>query len=221
MDSFYEYLFSLQDLKYKEFHQKLVNKEIIGIRTFKLKEIAKEISNKDYLNYINNCKHIYYEDTIIHGLVITYLKDDFNNIINLFDDFIPYIDNWATCDIVVSNFKIFKKNKEVGYKKVLEYINSNEEFKIRVGLVLLLDYYIEPDYLNKIFKICDEINNKDYYVLMAIAWLISICYIKYPNETYKYLLNNKLDNWTYNKTISKIIDSNRIKNKDEIKKLKR
>lgn len=220
MDKFYDYLFSLQDVKYKEFHQKLVKKEIIGIRTPKLKEIAKEISQKDYLEYINRCEHKYYEDTIIHGLVITYLKGDFNDIITLFDDFIFYIDNWATCDIVVSNFKVFKKNKEIGYKKIIEYVNSNEEFKIRVGLVLLLDYYVEPNYLKRIFNICDEISNKEYYVLMAIAWLISICYIKYPNETYSYLLDNKLDKWTYNKTISKIIESNRIKNKEEIKKLK-
>ena len=72
--------------------------------------------------------------------------------------------------------KIFKKNKEVGYKKIVEYVNSNNEFEIRVGLVLLLNYYIEPKYLNDIFKICDSINNKKYYCKMAIAWLISICY---------------------------------------------
>lgn len=220
MDDFYEKLYSLQDLKYKEFHQKLIKKEIIGIRTPKLKEIAKKISKHNYIEYINNCKHRYYEDTIIHGLIITYLNIDFNEIIALFDDFIPYIDNWATCDIVVSNFKIFKKNKEIGYKKIFEYVNSNNEFEIRVGLVLLLNYYIEPKYLNKIFAICDGIKNKEYYCEMAIAWLISICYIKYPNETYKYLLNNKLDKWTYNKTISKIVESNRVSNKEEIKKLK-
>ena len=92
-------------------------------------------------------------------MIITYLNSDFNEIIKLFDDFIPYIDNWATCDIVVGNFKIFKKNKEVGYKKIVEYVNSNNEFEIRVGLVLLLNYYIEPKYLNDIFKICDSINN--------------------------------------------------------------
>lgn len=220
MDDFYEKLYSLQDLKYKEFHQKLIKKEIIGIRTPKLKEIAKKISKHNYIEYINNCKHRYYEDTIIHGLIITYLNIDFNEIIALFDDFIPYIDNWATCDIVVCNFKIFKKNKEIGYKKIFEYVNSNNEFEIRVGLVLLLNYYIEPKYLNKIFAICDGIKNKEYYCEMAIAWLISICYIKYPNETYKYLLNNKLDKWTYNKTISKIVESNRVSNKEEIKKLK-
>ncbi len=220
MDNFYNKLYSLQDLKYKEFHQKLIKKEIIGIRTPKLKEIAKNISKHNYIEYINNCEHKYYEDTIIHGLIITYLNSDFNEIIKLFDDFIPYIDNWATCDIVVGNFKIFKKNKEVGYKKIVEYVNSNNEFEIRVGLVLLLNYYIEPKYLNDIFKICDSINNKKYYCKMAIAWLISICYIKYPTETYKYLLNNKLDKWTYNKAISKIVESNRISNKEEIKKLK-
>ena len=92
MDDFYEKLYSLHDLKYKEFHQKLIKKEIIGIRTPKLKEIAKKISKHNYIEYINNCKHRYYEDTIIHGLIITYLNIDFNEIIALFDDFIPYID---------------------------------------------------------------------------------------------------------------------------------
>jgi len=221
MDRFYSYLLSLQDREYQQFHQKLVKKEIIGIRTPKLKEIAKTIAKDDYISFIKLNKHLYYEDTIIHGLVITYLKGDFNEIIKLFDEFIPFIDNWATCDIVVANFKLFNKNKETGYKKILEYINSNKPFSIRVGLVLLLDYYIESKYLNKIFKICDQIDNKDYYVLMAIAWLISICYIKYPKETYNYLLNNNLDDWTYNKAISKIIESRRISNKDELRKLKR
>lgn len=223
---FIDYLYSLQDLKYQTFHSKLLkddNVNLIGIRVPILKEIAKEIAKGDYPSFIKNNTHKTYEENMIHGLVIGYVKEPFKDVLVLLDNFIPYNDNWAVNDTVCANMKVFKKNLDEGYQYILKLITSNETWKIRFGLVLLLDFYINETYLNDIFRICDNIKNKDYYVQMAVAWLISICFIKYQTDTYNYLLNNKLDTFTFNKTISKICDSYRVEKdiKVELKKIRR
>ncbi len=214
--SYNEFLLFLKqnaDLKYKSFHQKLLKNEnckLIGIRTPLLKDISKQISRGDYQSFIKYNCHSFYEEKIIHGLILGYIKND--NILTLIDDFIPYIDNWAINDIVCANLKFFKKI-DINYLK--KYISSSNPWEIRFGLVLLLNYYIYEDNLPFIFNICDNIKNDYYYVQMAIAWLISICYIKYPNITIKYIKQNNLNKFTFNKTISKICDSYRVSKQDK------
>ena len=213
---FLEYLYSLGDTKYQEFHSKLThNTNIIGIKVPILKDISKSIAKGNYLSFIKYVTSDTYEEWLIFGLIIGYSKIEFDDKLNLLDRYIIGIDNWASCDIVCANMKDFKKNKEVGYKYILKLIESNKCFSIRVGLVLLLDFYINKEYLEKIFNICDTIKTNEYYVKMAISWLISICYINYPDVTLKYLNNNKLDKFTYNKAIQKIIESTRINNEEK------
>lgn len=222
-NKFIDYLFTLEDLKYKEFHSKIIlSDNLIGIKTPILKMIAKNICKGDYKTFIKLNKHIYYEETIIHGLIIGYLKD-FKEIIDLLDEFIPYVNNWAINDIVCANMKIFKKNQEEGFNIIKKYIKTNNPFQIRIGIVLLLDFYINDKYIDEIFKIVNNIKNDNYYVKMANAWLLSICYIKYKEKTYEFLLNNNLDKFTFNKTISKICDSKRvdIKDKELLKKIRK
>ena len=222
-NKFINYLFTFEDIKYKEFHSKLIlSNNLIGIRTPMLKEIAKKISKGDYKTFIKLNKHEIYEEIIIHGLIIGYLSD-FNESLSLLDNFIPYVDNWAINDIVCANMKIFKKYQEIGFNKILNYIDSNNPFQIRIGIVLLLDFYINDKYIDKIFDIVDNIKNDNYYVRMANAWLLSICYIKYKEKTYNYLLNNDLDKFTFNKAISKICDSKRVdvKDKEKLKKIRK
>lgn len=221
---FLQYLFQIKDEQYASFHQNLVkNKEvkIIGIRTPILKELAKKIAKTDYLSFFKENKHQYYEEIILHGLVITYLKDDFQYTLSLFDEYISYINNWASCDIIVCNYKLFKKHLEEGFVKVNEYVHSSDSFKIRVGLVLLLTYYINENYIDKVLTIANHIHDEDYYVKMANAWLISVCLVKFYDKTILFLKNNKLDDWTHNKAIQKAIESYRIKDKEELRKLKR
>ena len=137
-------------------------------------------------------------------------------------EFIPYIDNWAVCDIFVAGLKI--KEKEKFYNFIQKYLENNKtEFEIRFGLVSLLDYYIDKEHIQEIFKITDKIKRDEYYIEMAIAWLISICYIKFPKETEEYLNNNKLSDFAYNKSIQKIIESTRVDEqvKNKLRKMKR
>lgn len=213
-NDFIKYLYSYQDKKYKEFNDKLFNEDInsIGIRMNNLKNIAKNL-DKDTISLF---KFQYYEEKMLYGLYIGYLKMPFKDILKEIDKFIIHNDNWAINDSTCSNLKIFKSNSEDGFIFINNYLKSNEPFKIRLSLVLLLDYYINEEYIDKILNICDNIRNDNYYVKMANAWLISMCYIKYQKKTYEFLLNNKLDTFTINKAISKIKDSYRVPKEEKI-----
>lgn len=221
---FINYLQSLGDTKYLSFHQKLLNDNLnlIGIRTPILKNIAKEIVKGNYQEFLKINKHNFYEEIVIHGLIIGYLKIPFKDVLHLLDNFLKYNTNWAINDIVCANLKIFKTNLNEGYNYVLKLINSNRPFDKRFGLVLLLDFYINDEYIDKILEIV-KIYDEDYYVKMAISWLISICYIKYPHKTKPLFENKQLNIWIHNKAIQKIIESYRINQneKNELKKLKR
>lgn len=220
-NKFIEYLFSLKDDEYKKFNQKIVKTDnIIGIRLPILKNIAKIIAKNDYLSFIKNNKHQYSEEIMLHGLVITYLKIDFNESIKLFDEYIKYIDSWATCDSVVMNYKIVSKNLDICLIKIKEYLKSDKPFIKRVGIVLLF-YYLNDDYIDEVLKLINSIKSDDYYVKMANAWLISICLVKYYDKTVKFLKSCQLDDWTYNKALQKAIESYRIKDKEILRKMKK
>ncbi len=220
-EEFINYLFSLQDKKYRDFHFKLLknnNIKLIGIKTPILKKIALSISKGNYLDFIKNNKHEYYEETLIHGLIIS----NTNNI-DLLNDYLKYIDNWAVNDIVASSMKYFKKNQENGFILIKDYISSKNNWVVRFGYVLLLNYYINDLYIDEIIELIKKCNNNDYYVKMAVAWLISICFIKYKDKTIKLFENNNLDKFIINKSISKINDSYRVNKLDKknIKKYRR
>ena len=219
-NKFIEYLFSLKDDEYQKFNQKIVKTDnIIGIRLPILKNIAKIIAKNDYLSFIKNNKHQYSEEIMLHGLVITYLKIDFNESIKLFDEYIKYIDSWATCDSVVMNYKIVSKNLDICLIKIKEYLKSDKPFVKRVGIVLLF-YYLNDDYIDEVLKLINSVKSEDYYVKMANAWLISICLVKYYDKTVKFLKSCQLDDWTYNKALQKAIESYRIKDKETLRKMK-
>lgn len=221
-------LLLLQDEKYKEFNSKLCpgTSNILGVRIPLIKKLAKEYKDeyiKDITSYILLDDEVYNEEVMLKGLLIGYLKKDINEIFSLLENFIPKINNWAICDTTVANLKIINNNKEKTLKFIEKYLKSNNEFEVRFALIVLLDYFIEKEYLNYIFTSVEKIKLDKYYVKMAIAWLLSICYIKYKEETLTFLNNTNLDKWTFNKTIQKIIESRRIndKEKEKLKKLKK
>ena len=216
-----EELFSMQDIKYKEFHSKLCpgTNNIIGIRVPLLKKYAKKLAKEDGKDFLDNPGNEYYEEILLQGLLIGTLKMSIEERLKYLEKFIPKIDNWAICDITCSSLKFIKQNKEIMWNFIQKYLKSDKEFEVRFAVIILLDYFIEEQYIDKIFKILDNIKQQDYYVKMAIAWLIQVAYIKQNKKTIEYLDNNKLDNWTYNKALQKIIESNRV-NKLEKEKIK-
>ena len=214
-NEFIEKLFELQDIKYKEFHSKnICDDNLIGVRVPELKKLAKLISHSNYENFFKQNKHFYYEENVVHGLVLGYLKIEFGDLKQYIDDFLQYINNWAVCDITVSNLKIFIKNKKAGFKEIKKYINDSNPWTNRFGYVLLLSYFVDDEHIEKIFSLINNYKD-DYYVKMAIAWLLSVCYIKQKEKTISYLKNYNLDDWTFNKTIQKIIESNRISKEEK------
>ncbi len=221
-----EELINLQDKKYKQFHSGLCPgiDNIIGIRVPVLRNYAKELLKQYEFKYLmKNIDDEYYEEIMLQGMLIGLAKEDFNTIMKYIKIFIPKIDNWAVCDVFCAGLKITKKNKEKMWEFIKTYLKSDKEFEIRFSVVMILDYYIEEEYLNQIFKIFNEIQNTEYYVQMAVAWAISICIIKYYNETLEYLKNAKLDNFTYNKALQKGIESYRItpEQKQILRKMKK
>lgn len=210
-------LYSLQDLKYKSFHSKLImSDKLIGVRTPDLKRIAKKIARSNYEEFFRYNKHELYEENLVHGLILGYLKLDYEALKPLVEEFMDYIDNWCVCDLTVANLKVYKKNKtkNIIFNDIKKYITDESVWVNRFGYVLLLNYFVEEEYISEIFKLCE--NYKDeYYVKMAIAWLISTCYIKFKGRTLTFLKTNKLDTWTNNKAIQKIIESTRVSLEDK------
>ncbi len=221
---FQKELYQLQDLKYREFHGKLIQNmnSLIGIRTPILKEIAKKIAHNQPEEFLKYVQHDTYEETLIHGLLLGYIKIEFKDLINYLDDFFPYMNNWALNDITCANLKLWKKHLKEGILVILSYLKNENPWVKRFGLVLLLDYYVNDEYIDFILDTVSSISGVEYYVGMANAWLISICYIYYPEKTYSLLKKKILDNFTQNHAIQKIIESTRVskKEKEIIRKLR-
>ncbi len=211
---FINYLFEIEDTKYKEFHSGLGVSKVIGIRTPILKNIAKEIYKGNYREFLLLVGNSYYEESIIYAFVICNIKD-IDESTKYLEIYKNMIDNWASCDLFCSSYKIVKKNKEYFYKFINDNISSDNLWIRRLCFVMLLDYYVEDIYIDDIFMLCDKYNTLDYYVQMAVAWLISVCFIKYRDRTIKYIKHNKLDDFTQNKAISKIKDSFRVSFEDK------
>lgn len=210
---FINYLFTLQDKKYKEFHSKIIPglNNVIGIRMPILRTIAKDIVKGNWKSYLTICKDQYYEELMIQALIIGIVKVDYQSFLKIFDTFVNKIDNWGICDSFCAGLKRSKLFHNDFYNYLSPYISSTNPWYIRTCLVIMLFHYIDEEHIHDILNRCDNIECDDYYVKMATAWLISICYIKYPEPTHHYLsINNKLDKWTFNKAIQKIRESRRI-----------
>ena len=218
-NEFTKYLYSLQDIKYRDFSKSLMPSkneyELIGIRIPILKKMAKAISKEEYTSFIKINKHSTFEEILLHGLTIGYIKEDIDTIIKLSKEYIPYISNWALCDSYVSNLNIMSKYPKKCLNLVKWCLNHKKEYYKRTGYVLLLNYMINEEYIEEIFKLCNNNDSDCYYVKMAIAWLISEIYPKYPDKTIEYLKTNKLDKWTHNKSIQKIRESNRVSKEEK------
>jgi 3-methyladenine DNA glycosylase AlkD len=207
-----KYLLSLSDAKYADFSHKLTKTkyQFIGIKIPKLRIIAKEIAQGDYVSFFSVTQTNYIEEIIIEGLVISHIKDDVS-FTKYFNSYLKLIDNWEINDVFCNSLKIMNNNPKY-FNLCLKLAISNKEFRARVGLICLLAHYITQNNLPQIYEILDNQHNHDYYAKMAAAWLLCELYIKYPSETNNYLLNSQLDNWTFNKGIQKIRESYRIDN---------
>ena len=220
-----EILEDLADEKFKDFSSKLIptNSNIMGVKIPQLRTIAKNMPEEDRQPYIDHYNCEYLEEVMIKGLLIGQLKGDIQEILSYVEEFIPSIDNWSVCDCFCSGLKVTKKNIEAVWQFIQPYLHSAEEFKVRFAVVTMLAHYICEDYIDQVIVALDSVKHDGYYVKMAVAWAVSVCFVKFSDKTMKYLKCNNLDDWTYNKSIQKIIESRRVddKAKDDLRKMKR
>lgn len=226
-----EELLRLKDEEYAKFNRKLCPdtlKKIIGIRIPNLKSFAKkfvkENDGKTYLDETLKGKDKYFEEVLFQGLVIGYTKMRLEEKIEYIKLFIPKIDSWAITDTVIPTFKFKEKELVQVWKFILPYTKSEKEFEVRFAVIVMLDYFIVPQYVDKVIKTLDGIKNDAYYAEMAIAWTLAEIGIKFNDKLMTYLKgDNHLDKFTYNKTLQKMIESYRINDeqKAELRSMKR
>ena len=221
-------LLALQDLKYREFHSKLmpgVEKEkIIGVRTPDLRRYGKLLYRERprlAAEFIRVLPHRYYEENNLHGILIGLMADDPREALDMIDELLPYVDNWATCDMLPP--KIFSKDPETVRNRIEPWLDSPEVYRVRFAVVTLLGYFLEEEFKKEdLFRLA-SIHREEYYIRMAIAWYYSFALIKQYEATIPLFREPVLDRWIHNKSIQKACESYRIdkEKKAYLKSLKR
>lgn len=205
-------LFSMQDVKYRDFNAKLlptVEKEtIIGVRTPILRKYAKElVKHPDIALFLQDLPHTYFEENGIHSFVIETIKD-YEDCIAAVNQFLPYVNNWETCDSMAP--KVFKKHLPELRTQIEKWLASGETYTIRFGVNMLMRFYMdeafEPEYLDWVASIESE----EYYVKMVVAWYFATALAKQYEAALPYIEEKYLEKWTHNKTIQKAVESYRI-----------
>lgn len=214
-----ESLREMADEKYREFHSRLipgVETVFYGVRVPALRKLARQLVKGDWRGFVELTKDSsVYELNMLCGMVCALAKCDFGEKLEYVEKFIPSIDNWAVCDIVCGDLKDVKNNRERMYQFILPYLESQQEYEVRFAVVILMQYFVTDEYINDVLKIYDGIRHNGYYVKMAVAWGISICYVKYRDITLEYLASCNLDDFTYNKSVQKMIESLRVSREDK------
>lgn len=205
-------LFEMQDLTYRDFHAKLIptiDKEtVIGVRTPMLRAYAKKFGKTaDAVTFLEVLPHKYYEENNLHGLLIEQIKD-YPACIAAIERFLPYVDNWATCDMIALH--TMKKHLDVFIQEVYRWMASDHPYIVRFGIGMLMRYYLDEQFKPEYPEIVAEIKSDEYYVNMMRAWYFATALAKQYDQILPYLEEKKLDTWTHNKTIQKAVESYQI-----------
>lgn len=218
-------LFDMQDIKYREFQAKLMPtvdpEKMIGVRTPELRKYAKQvIKSGDASAFIKELPHDFFDENQLHAFILSEMKD-YEKCIAEVNRFLPYVDNWATCDQLSP--KVFKKHKEKLLAEIRKWIKSEETYTIRFGIGMLMQHFLDEDFKAEYPEMVTAVRSEDYYVNMMIAWYFATALAKQYDEVISFIQNNRLDKWTHNKAIQKSVESYRItpEQKAYLKKLKR
>lgn len=205
-------LFKLQDKKYGDFTASLIptisRDTVIGVRTPQLRALAKRVKDtEDAKAFILALPHKYYEENNLHGFLICEIKD-FDGCIRALDTFLPYVDNWATCDGLRP--KCFKKNLGSLLPHIKRWLSSEHTYTVRFGIEMLMTYFLDDAFDAKFLKRVSEIKSDEYYINMMIAWYFATALAKQYDATLPYLEKETLPLWVHNKTIQKAVESYRV-----------
>lgn len=219
-----EKLLSMKDEQYKAFHSKLMptvdENRVIGIRIPVLRKFAKELSAEQAKEFMSALPHFYYEENNLHAFLIERIGD-YDECIKAVNAFLPFVDNWATCDSLRP--KVFKKHLSELLEQIKIWINSDHVYTVRFGLEMLMCYYLDEAFKPEYLTLAASVKSEEYYVNMMLAWFFATALAKQYDSAIAFIENNTLDKWTHNKTIQKAVESYRItdEQKQYLKTLKR
>lgn len=228
MDYITKRLIELQDIDYRDFHSRLIpgtDKElIIGVRTPALRKLAKDLlkENKEMvLKFMEELPHRYYEENNLHGAFIGLLAKSAGEALEMTDKFLPYVDNWATCDCLPP--KAFKKDLGLVRKTITPWLESGHTYRVRFAIVTMLGYFLDEEFLREDLIRLAGIKSEEYYINMALAWYYSFALIKQYDDTVKLFEEGILDKWVHNKSVQKALESYRVprERKEYLKSLKK
>lgn len=205
-------LFKMQDMDYRDFNSKLiptVDKEsMIGIRTPELRKYAKQLGkSSEVKEFLQALPHKYFDENQLHAFIISEIKD-FKNCIAEINRFLPYIDNWATCDQLSP--KIFKKHHSELFAYIKDWLKSDKVYMLRFGIGMLMEHFLDEDFDIIYPETVSKIRSDEYYVNMMIAWYFATALAKQYESIIPFIENRSLDIWTHNKAIQKALESYRI-----------
>ena len=224
MKEIQELLFAKQDIKYRDFQAPLfpnIDKEkMIGVRTPDLKKLAKELYGSETANkFIETLPHEYFDENQLHAFLISLIKD-YETCLKEVDRFLPYIDNWGTCDQLSP--KVFAKHKDELIMDIKRWIKSKHVYTVRFAIGMLLGLYLDESFKEEYLELVSKVKSDEYYINMMIAWYFATALAKQYKHAIKYIEDKRLDYWAHNKTIQKAVESYRItpEQKDYLKSLK-
>lgn len=217
-------LYANADAVYRDFNSKLIpnisSDLFIGVRTLLLRKLAKDmIKSGVYKDFIADLPHKYFEENQLHAFILSELHD-FDFVICETERFLPYINNWATCDQMSP--KVFKKNKDTVLKYIYKWIKSKDAYAVRFGVKNLMQYWLDDEFNKKYADMVADIKSDEYYVNMMRAWYFATAIAKQYEHILPYLKAGRIDNWTRLRAIQKAIESFRVseKHKQELRLLK-
>lgn len=212
-------LISLAEPRYQQFQSALIpnidSKTMLGVRFPLLRKIAKRIikeNPKEYLIYALNDS---FEEIMLQGMVIGYWKTDLTESLSFVERFIEKIDNWSVCDSFCSGLKLPLQYPAELWDFIGQYCEDEREYYCRFGIVMMLFYYVNEIYIDELLQRLRQAPLTAYYVQMAVAWAISICYASFPEKTLKMLEQSSFDDFTYNKALQKIIELRNISREEK------
>lgn len=210
--SIQERLFQMQDLKYKEFQCKLIPtispEKVIGVRTPELRRLSKELVRQPQTaEFLAALPHSYYDENNLHGFLIEAIKD-YDACVAAMEEFLPYIDNWATCDLITP--KVFQKHLPELYERIKVWIASKKTYTVRFGVKMLMNFYLGEAFDTAQADMVAAIVSEEYYVNMVIAWYFATALAKQPEAILPYFTEKRMPDWTHNRAIQKSIESFRI-----------
>jgi 3-methyladenine DNA glycosylase AlkD len=205
-------LYNLQDEEYRDFQSKLIPdvdvSYFVGVRTPDLRKLAKLASKREDIDeFLSDLPHELFDENQLHAFIISEIKD-FDSCLAHVEGFLPYVNNWATCDQMTP--KVFKKNKEQLLSYISKWIDSGKTYSIRFGIKMLMDHFLGEDFDNTYAEKVASVKSEEYYVNMMIAWYFATALAKNYESTLPFIENHKLEKWTHNKAIQKSIESYRI-----------